>query len=42
MHLHSATSCQISVKRKTKAAKAAIIFFNIIHLFPPKSKYIAG
>ena len=37
MHLLSATSSQIAVKRKTKATKVAIIY-----LFSPKSKCIAG
>lgn len=43
MYLHSATSSQIAVKRKTKATKVANFFFsNLIYLFPPKSKCIAG
>ena len=42
MHLHSATSSQIAVKRKTKALRGWFIFFNIIYLFSPKSKCIAG
>ena len=42
MYLLSATSSQIAVKRKTKATKVAISFFNIIYLFSPKSKCIAG
>lgn len=42
MHLLSVTSSQIAVKRKTKSAKALISFFNIIYLFYPKSKCIAG
>ena len=37
MHLHSATSGQIAVKRKTKALRA-----NLIYLFFTKSKCIAG
>ena len=42
MHLHSATSSQIAVKRETKSPKRLIYFFNIIYLFSPKSKCIAG
>ena len=42
MHLLSATSSQIAVKRKTKALRGLIYFFTIIYFFPPKSKCIAG
>ena len=42
MHLRSATSSQIAVKRKTKALRGKFLFFNIIYLFSPKSKCIAG